>query len=217
MPFAIGFRLLVHKDAGLRDAPRILGRNLRGGMESLGKRLKTSAQGRMRRDRGDSEKSLRIEVKAQNANVQLTVYSTLVQAFVDAYGMSRGKFPPFSKGTPLYRWASRKVSGIESRNVNLEGATERALSHTRSRRPTKVARRRRTTRIKNAAPLSRSVRQRAKDTDTKRLAFLAARAVFEKGIRPTHWNTKALDANKARILQELKNALSRAANEMSKG
>jgi len=220
MPFAIGFRLIAHKDQGLKNALPILARNLRGGMEGLGKRLKASAETRMRRDRGDSQKSLRIEVKTQQANIQLTVYSTLVQAFVDAYGMGRGKFPPFGVGSNIYKWAERKAAGNESKKVRLEGSNERVLSsltrRPRARTARPLAKVNRIKRTKNVT-LNSDQRRRAKKKDAKRLAFLAARVVFERGIRPTHWNKKALDANQARILQEIRNALSRAATEISRG
>lgn len=218
MPFALSFRVKYHNTKGLADAPKILGRNLRGGLEGLGKRLRTSAQSRMRRDRGDEEKSLRVEVKSQGANAQLTVYSTLVQAFVDAYGMSRGKFPPFQVGTPLYRWAERRASGIQSKTVKLEGSSERGLSHlSRKPRVAKTTTKAKRTKRPKGVTLNSGQRRRAKNSDAKRIAFLAARTIYEKGIRPTHWNTKALDANKARIMQEIRNALSRSAAEINRG
>jgi hypothetical protein len=154
MPFALSFRVLHHNTRGLDNASQILARNLRGGMEGLGKRLRTSAQSRMRRDRGDEEKSLRIEIKSQGANTQLTVYSTLVQAFVDAYGRSRGKFPPFGVGTPLYRWAERKASGNRSRVVKLEGSSERGLSHLSKKPKVRAVKKIKRTRRTKSAPLN---------------------------------------------------------------
>ena len=215
MPLALRFRLLAHNLNGLNKAPQILARNLRGGLLGLGKRFRASAQSRMREDSKQEKKSLVIRVEGQGANLSLTVFSTLVQAFVDAYGMKRGKFPPFKRGSRLYSWAQRKSRGIESRAVKLVNRPTRGLSSL-TRRPIQKAKR-----LKRASdsgkPMSRDKRATAKEQSTRRLAFLAARTIFEQGIRPTHWNQRALDANRQQIIREINNALARSANEINRG
>jgi hypothetical protein len=90
---------------------------------------------------------------------------------------------------------------------------ERGLSHVKSRRPRKVQR---VTKARQT-PLTKRERTRAKDASADNIAFLAARSIFEHGIRPTHWNKEALDANKAQIIRDVTNALKRAANEINRG
>lgn len=215
MPLPIRFRLVAHKDTGLRNAREILIRNMRGGLEALGKRLRTSARSRMREDTERSKNSLKIEVKGLGLGLRLEVFSTLVQAFVDAFGMRAGRFPPYRKGSRIYKWAERKSKGYLSADV-IRVKAKQAISHL-SRRPAKV--KSRLKRVKNVS----SGRNRVSSTRTARersiekQAFLVARHIYERGIRATHWNQKALDANKKAIVRELSNALSRAAHEISRG
>ena len=89
---SLKFILLVHRDISLKNAPRVLNKHMRAGLESVGKRLLVAAKSRMRKDSGKEQRSLTSLVQGRNLGLRLTVYSTLVQAFVDAYGLRRGVF-----------------------------------------------------------------------------------------------------------------------------
>lgn len=211
MPLPVGFRLLAHKNKGLKDAPKFLINNLRGTLEGLGKRLRSSAQSRMRKDTGRERDSLKIEVRGTGKSIGVTVYSTLVQAFVDAYGRPAGKFPPFRKGSRLYKWAERRYKGYRSLRV-AKKADRVASSLTRKPKGAK-----RIKRIKKGGPVVAMSRKNARERSIEKMAFLAARHIFERGIRPTHWNRKALEANKSRIIRDLKDALKRTVNQINRG
>lgn len=211
MPLHLKFRTLVHKDTGLKNAPKILSKHFRSTLLGIGKLLRASAIRRMRRDTGDEARSLiiRVENQGQRLPSRLTVFSTLVQAFVDAYGMKRGRLVPYRRGTRLYAWAFRKTRGKESKIVN-KPKSRRKLSHLsrslpRARRGKKAVVKRPRVQISN----------RSRQAD--KLAFLAARKIFEQGIKPTYWNKKALQANRQSIIRQVKNGLARAANEINRG
>lgn len=221
----IKFRLrtLVHKQ-GLVNVPRILSRNLRTGLLGLGKHLAKSAQSRMRRDTGAERKSLKIEVSGRSTDLGLTVYSTLVQAKVDAAGLRRGVFPPFSAGTPLYNWAKRKAMGKASQRVKVTGKVPK---RTKTQRDSNFFRRHRiredresgVARFRPRTPRAvrgKTRRARAINRLTSRIAFLTAKKIFRHGIKGTHWNKRALDANRARITRDIKNSLIRAMQEMKR-
>ena len=214
MPIPLHFRLLSKNLSGLANAQKIFAKNLKGSLIGLGKNLRSSAQARMRRDTGDESKSLIIKVVGRNSSLPtgVEVYSTLVQAFVDAYGMRRGKLVPYRRGTKLYFWALRRSRGIESKPVQQRPRRKRKVSHL-SRRPKADT-------TKGAGGRRRGKTQKISGQGNRRadkLAFLTARAIFEHGIRPTHWNKKALDANKQNIIRQLKNALARTVNEINRG
>ena len=216
---SIRFRLLAHKDSGLRRAPEILSRNLTSGLEGLGKRLRASAEARMREDTRAEIKSLRILVRSRGMNKSLEVSTDVIRAFVDAYGLKPGTFPNTRVGSPLYRWADRKARGIESKRVVLEShgvVAVKAHKSRTSRRAKAVKSPKRIGKGKSVR-LNAGQRQAAKNRNAGRLAFLAARSIFERGIQPTYWNSKALEANRSRIISDIKNALSRAAVEINRG
>src|SRR5262245_60726098 len=112
------FRILKYRDRGIVNAPKILSKNLKGGLLEIGKRLARSARTRMRRDTGTEQKSLKILLQGQGLNLNVIVYSTLVQAFVDAYGLPRGVFPDFAINSRLYRWVRRRSRGLVVKQVN---------------------------------------------------------------------------------------------------
>lgn len=65
--------------------------------------------------------------------------------------------------------------------------------------------------------LNAGQRAKAKNTDARRMAFMAAKKIYYNGIRPTYWNRKALEANKNRVTRDMQNAISRAVREITKG
>lgn len=220
MGLPIRFRVLTFNDSGLKNAPKILADSMRGSLEGIGKRLRASAQSRMREDRGVTKKSLRIVVKGSGLGLRLEVFSVLVQAFVDAYGIDRGRlFPPFNRASKLHAWALRKARGIESKRVPGAAKGSREISHLKSRRPKRPLATAKVSRVKKKrnVPLTAAVRNKSLMRDADRIAFLAARSIYEKGIRATHWNKKALDANRQLIIRDLKNGLLRAVNRINRG
>lgn len=207
---SIKFRTAQHQAGALKDAPKILSRHLRGGLEVVGKRLQASARARMRKDVGREQDSLKVYVTGSGLNLNLRVVSTLVQAFVDAYGMKRGVFPEFRIDSPLYVWARRRLKGIPTKQIKTIG-TPQGPHHRRKLQSV--------TRIHNVRPagfIPTEKRARAKMSNARRLAFLVARAIFRRGRMASSWNQKALQANRTRIIREMSNAISRAANEMKR-
>jgi hypothetical protein len=220
MNVRVGFRLKAHKLAGLRNAPKILQKHLHGGLRGIGKRLVASSRRFMRRDTGEEQKSLVIEVSGSSfERSELEVYSTLTQAFIDAYGLRRGVFPAFRRGSRLYQWARRHANVSLSDTGNPTRTEQGPVSpianiyRRAGGRITKVRR------VRSGSKGTNSVgKQRRTQLDTtERMAWAIARSVYLHGIRPTHWNERALDANKAHIINDLRNAIARAAREMSRG
>jgi hypothetical protein len=206
-------RVLAHKSTALKAAPSILNKNLKGGLQAVGKRLQTSARTRMRKDTGSEQKNLKIEVSGNNLSLNVAVFAVLVQAFVDAYGMKRGVFPPYREGSNLYNWAKRRLRGIPVKPVRTIGTPQGPRAIRR-----KIPRVRKVRRINRgpAEPLTTTARSRAKNTSTKRLAFLVARAIWRRGRSGTKWHTMTMDANRVRIVREMSNALTRAVNEIKR-
>ena len=207
-------RTIVYKE-GLYKVPRILSKHLKVGLLTVGKRLAKSAQSRMRKDTGKERDSLKIEVKGRGTQLKLTVYSTLIQAKVDARGLPVGIFPPFAPGSNLYKWARRKVSGRASQRVEIKGTVPKMTKKQISQRNKQRSK------IKYIRPIQltekpRGKRTRALNRNAGRFAFVTARKIFRQGIRGTKWNKRALEANRTRIIREMKNALSRAIQEMKK-
>jgi hypothetical protein len=218
-PIRVRFKLHYHENQGLRKLPEVLSQEMRGSLKGIGKLLTLSAQKRMRMDRGTARRSLTSKVSGQGLNLGVEVYSTLLRAFIDAYGMRVGTRPPWGVGSDLYEWTSRRIrtgqltsSGKTAYNPvgprRVFGARARKLRATKKTRALKRTR-------ASKAPVV-AVRTRIKQNAMRRVSFLIARSIFEKGIVPSHWNRKALDANRARIIREIRNAVSRTINRLSK-
>jgi len=214
--FRLNFRITANKTAGLKNAPAILAKNLRGGLETVGKRLRTSAQGKMRKDTGEEQKSLKISVTGDKVNWNLLVYSTLVQAFVDAYGLRRGVFPPFRVNSKLYKWVQRRFGNKPPKAVATVG-TPHGPRVIKKKRKIKILKRLNRPHRQPTKSLSHKKRTGAKTNDVKRVAFLVARAIFTRGVPATNWPNKTLQSNKQMIVREMSNALQRAANEINRG
>lgn len=209
---SVQFRKKAFKIRGLQNAPAILSKHMRGGLTGIGRRLKASAVRYMRRDSGESHKSLRVKVDGKFETARVDVYSNLVQAIIDAYGLRRGVFAPYSRGTRLYRWASRKLAGRTSREVVREAGPV-------SPNPLRRAGGRvvRVKKVGRVIDVSARAKRTAKERSIELFARRVARKIFERGIKPTHWNERALEANKGHIINDIRNAVFRAANEMSRG
>lgn len=212
--FKVRFTSKYKKDTALKAAPKILQKNLEAGLEGLGKRLRASAKSRMRRDRGDEQKSLVVKVRVQGLNMNMMVFSTLIQAFVDAYGLRRGVFPDFKVNSRLYDWAKRRLRNIPTKQIQTIGTPSGPAKRAYKARIKKIKRRRK---IRGQGePVTSRQRHRAKVSDIRRLAFLVARAIFNRGIRAGGWPKKTLEANKQRIVRDMQNALARSANEINR-
>lgn len=217
---AIKFRVVSHRDTGLKKAPAVLQKHLKGGLTAVGKRLRTSAQSRMRKDTGAEHNSLTIRVTVSGLNMNVIIFSTLVQSIIDAYGLPRGVFPNFAVNSSLYNWAKRKLRGIPSRRVKT-GKVPKGLHLSLEKRKLRRKRIRGLRHIrqtqKGEKRLNARQRFRAKNSDVKRLTFLVARAIYRHGRKGTYWHTKTMEANKQSIIREMKNALSRSVNEINRG
>lgn len=225
MPIPVRLRVRYSNIDGLKQVPQILSKNLRGGLTGLGKILQDASIRRMREFKGDEKKSLRVEVKGRILDLRLHVYSVLIQAFIDALGRKPGeKFPPYGPGSKIFKWARIRFKEGQSFSI---GRNKRVISHL-SRRPNQQRRnagirgpqfkRNEKGKITKVAKttLTSAERKQVNDSHTKRMAFLAARSVYERGIKPSHWNKKALEANKGRIILEIRNALVRSVNEINR-
>lgn len=215
MPIPVYFTLLNYNDSGIKNAIPIIRRNVAGTLQSLGKTLKESAQRNMRRDKGDEQRSLRVMFKASGLDMSILVYSVLTHAFVDALGLAPGTFPNSRRLSPLWNWAKRKYKGIESKEVRYaRGRPKKRLEH---RNRVGKAKRINRKSSKNAPRPTIKNLSKAKARDIDRLAFVFARLIYERGIRPTQWNKKALDQNRGAIMRDIKDALDRSVNEINRG
>lgn len=231
----------------LRRARQTVAQSLDNGLAGLGKVLVPAVQGRMREFEGREKKSVRYVVEGRGrANSWarlLVVFSTVVQAFVDELGLKPGTFPPWDVGTKLFRYVRRRGLTLsrpreEHHNFGVNRA-KRKISHVRSRAPRghwsrtlrgtrrgrqyaqrsgeqlkrPLARRSRAQR----AALRTNARRRARQNETRRMAFLVARAIFERGIKAGRPFARTLEANRARALQAVQNAVTRAVNKINRG
>ena len=223
LPFTLKFRLVSHND-NLKNAPAILANEFKKGLESIGKRLTSSAETRMRKDSGDERRSLQTVIEGKGLGINVVVYSVLLKAFIDAYGMRPGVRVPYGFGSRLHTWAQRRVrlgsnSLPKSSSTAYDGAGPRRVFQPKTKvtqvRGTAKPRLGRVT--KSGTKVKGSARIANKNKQASRLAFLVARTIFDRGIKGTNWNRKALEANKGRIIRELKNSLSRAAVRINRG
>lgn len=208
----VKFRQKVFRIKGLTNANAILTKATRGWLDGVSKRLKSSAVRYMRRNTGESQRSLMVSRTGTFENARVDVFSNIVQAIVDAYGLRRGVFPPYAPGSRLHAWARKKLSGRASATVTrvagpvspdpLRRAGGRVIS------------------VRKVRPVARAgarVKLPPKDRYIEIFAKRVARKIYLQGIKPTHWNERALDANRNHILNDLRNAIRRAANEMTRG
>lgn len=212
---------------GIEQAHRILSAGLRAALETLGPLLQTSIRGRTRFFKGQERRSVKWRVRGRNLDLTLTVYSELVQAIVDELGLAPGTFPPYRSGSRLYRWAADKSLDRTHEKREQHGYRKRkapqAISHLRSRaknrkalRPAGARRRR------GIAPIvaGKQPRRRAGRSRERRIeqaSFLIARAIYERGIKPTQPFSKGLAANRSRVIRTVQDAVIRAVAQINRG
>lgn len=143
--------------------------------------------------------------------MNLIVFSTLVQAFVDAYGLKRGVFPNFRINSSLHNWVKRRIKSGQLKEAVRPAGPVPTKRKAGGRKLRQIKRLKGTVRIRAASSQQRS---RAKGSNHHRLTFLVARAIYRHGIRASNWNREALKANRNMIIRELKNAIHRSANEL---
>lgn len=202
---------------GLKKFPQVLSKNIRKGLFAVGKRFVISSQARMREDTKTAKRSLKIVVKGSGLDLGVLVFSSKVQAIVDAVGLPRGTFPPFGEGSRIMRWAKRKALS-QSPRVKRYAVPKRTLFQL-NRNFERRQKLKKIDRVKkfNAPRRPGNKRIRAQNNAARRMAFLAARTIFRRGIRATHWNRKALEANKSSITREIQNSIVRAMAEVGRG
>lgn len=212
-------RVLTHKTSALTNAPAILQRNLKGGLLSLGQKIQASSRTHMRKDTGAEQKDVSYRVTIAGLNMNLIVFATVVQAFVDAYGLKRGTFPDFRVNSKLYNWVKRRV-GVRQLNEITRSKKELKKARKFQQKNLRVTKRRpkQIKRLKGitnrVAFISTSKRNRAKASNVRRLTYLVARAIFLHGIKAGGWTKKTLEANKSVIISELQSAMSKAVQEI---
>ena len=209
----VKFRLIVHKQ-GLKNAPQVLAKHFSQSMKALGETLVNSARTRMRKDSGAARNNLRYKLTENpNLNINLVVYSNLIQAFVDAYGLRRGVFPDFRVNSKLHSWVSRKLK-IGKQQLGPRQTQGVPAGPAKRGRPIRTVKKLKS--IAGVAPATSRGRARARNTDSRRLAFLVARSIFQNGIRGSQWNKRTLEANKGTIMRSLKTAFYNAALELKR-
>lgn len=224
VPFSVQFRLVKREGIGIKQVPIILAQELQSTFKGLAKRLTASAATRMNRDTGEEIRSLKSVVERKGMDISLIVYSTLLKAFIDAYGMRPGTRVPYGRGSRIYDWASRKAhyepQGDRPKRYVKYPAYRGAGPYRKfgGKRGSKaqikpLSRIRRANNIKVAG----NARLQNKNKSVKRLAYLTARAIYDRGLRASHWNKEALEANRGRILRDLKDGIKRAVNRINRG
>lgn len=227
----LGVRIRVTRDTpGLDRAERTLVESLNNALDALGRHLQRALRGRTRRSRGDEQKNIKYEIRGEGLNKTLYVFGDLIQLWVDEYGLRPGVFPPWDKGSRLYAWVDRLglVDRPHEERFNAGRARRaRRVSHVASRQPrraTRVSRRAAVsggrvggTRHRAAARQERTASQQRRAKATRRLAFLVARAIFERGIKAGKPIARTFEANRAKIVKDVTNAFVRAVNKINRG
>ncbi len=184
----VGFRKKYLNVAGLTQAPNIFARHLKISFQNLGKRLITSAVKRMKKDKGQSQQSLRIKVQGKGLNIRLDMYSNLVQAKVDAWGLAPEKaFPDWRAGSRLYNWVKRKVF-----TSYLPGNVKKSARSKSKKR--------------------QALRVQQTETIAKKVAF----HIWKNGIVASHWDRKTLEANQGQIRRYIGIGLKNAVKEINR-
>ena len=199
----VQFRLVSRKK-GLRTLERRLPSELKTGLLAAGKRLSRASRSYMREDTGEAKRKLRSVVRGTGMTLTLNVFSNMIQAYVDAYGLKRGTFPNFRVGGNLYNWVRRKMNRgfTEVERTNVPKTNRR--NEVRRLFLIRVPKVRKLSNTGMALPKpSRAIRRRT---------YFVARAIYRHGISASHWNRKALDQQRANIKNDVRNAVRRAIN-----
>lgn len=217
--------------AGIQQAQRILSAALRAALEALGPSLQTSIRSRTRYFKGQERRSVKWVVRGRGLDLTLMVYSELVQAIVDELGLAPGTFPPHRSGSLLYKWAAAKaLDRVEERREMYGYRKHRkpqAVSHLRSRasnrkalqstRPKRRRGRRQIAPVSEQRPQTRRKVGRSRERRIEQASFLIARAIYERGIKPTMPFSKGLAANRNRVIRTIQDAVIRAVAQINRG
>jgi hypothetical protein len=217
---------------GLETAPKILTDAVVGGLEGLGKLLIPAVAGRMRATfTGAEKRNLTSLVSGRGVNKSLEVFGTLVQTFIDELGLPPGTFPPWDVDTLIFKYVRRRgLVGRPTDKRHYAGVRRRARKVVHVRQNSNARRGRRYRQkpqdqlkrplarrsAKQLRELRKNARRRARDNATRRLAFLVARAIFERGIAANKPFANTLEAYRARITREVANAFIRAVNTINR-
>lgn len=216
---------------GLETAPKILTDAIVGGLEGLGKILIPAVTGRMRLFTGAERRNVSTRITGRGINRSLEVFGTLVQTFIDELGLPPGTFPPWDTNTLLFRYVRRQgLVGRPTTERHYAGVRRRARKVIHVRQSANARRGRRYRQraqddlkrplarrsAKQVRELRKNARRRARDNSTRRLAFLVARAIFERGITANKPFARTLEAYRARIIREVANAFIRAVNKINR-
>lgn len=170
----------------LPRAGQIVGGAVRDSLLRAGSRLRAGWRGRMREDRGEERRDVRMEVTGRGFQRRLRLWGGKVQTVIDEEGLEARKArPPYRAGSKLYSWVTRNV---ETRGVDR-----------RSRRATL----RHETRTRARGGRLRS-RVESYVSRVERTSYLISRAIFNRGIsarRPAGRTVEAERANVFNIVQ----------------
>lgn len=228
---SFGLRTWATFEGNLPKAGEILIRHETDALGDVGRTLKSSAQAKIRRFSGEAARRINVQVSGRGLNKMVEIYGELIQHFVDEYGLAPGTFPPWDVGSRLFRYVEKKglIRNINRRAHHNYGVRRRPrrVSHVHSRRPRhirqKIARAgsavehdprsearfevRRTRRARTREGTTRSERSLSRERQIRRVAFLLARSIFERGIRANRWASRTLEENRVTITRDLANAL----------
>jgi hypothetical protein len=234
-------------EGNLPNAGRILVRHGTNALQKAGEALRETARVNIRRDTGEAARRIKVEISGKGLNKLVEVYGELVQHYVDENGLPPGIFPPWDVGSRIYKYAERKglherTQRSEHHNFGVR-RRPRKVSHVNSRRPAHIrasirakgaeaigargsdeTNRRangRGSRVRRASannePATRSSRSLSKERAIRRIAFLIARSIFERGIRANKWAAKTLEADRVKIIRDLQDAFIHAVAEINRG
>jgi len=235
MPIPLRFTV-DYQVMSLREMRLALAESVAAGMDTLGRQLVTSVRGRMREFKGQEKRNVRYQVTGgrRDLNLELEVSGNLVQTAVDELGLRVGVFPPWGVGSRLYEWVRKKGLHLRgtpparargARNARAKGASHltggenRRAGRTYRQQPQGQLARPLNRRSKaQRQTLKRNAARRKRENNIRRVAFLIARAIFERGIRPgTPPFAATLAANQRRIDLGMRNAVAQAVKRINRG
>jgi hypothetical protein len=215
---------------GLDRAEQIFVQSISNALDALGRHLQRGLRGRVRRFSGAEQKNIKYEVRGQGLSKTLTVFGDLIQLWVDEYGLRPGTFAPWNIGSRLFRYVNKLglVDRPRTERFNAGKVSRpRRTSHVLTRRPGPrraagasrgaTAARFGSARHRAAPAAARSVAAERRARATRRLAFLLARAIFERGIKASKPIAQTFEANRRKIVADVTNAFVRATNRINRG
>lgn len=138
--------------------------------ESIEAEVREAVRDRMRdggEHEGEKERDNLTSTTIGGDSPALVVYGTLVQTFVDEFGLQPQRaFPPWRKGSPLYEWAERHGIGQD-----IERGEARFLTPSEARAAGQFL----------GAGTAKAHRERV-ERQIETAAFLIARAIYTRGL-----------------------------------